>query len=153
MGTAGTRRLQFIRAHMSLSSISVSPCTRVISPAAGWPPLQPPKFPSFTLWAFHPQGSADQQQKILPTPFLGKNYNCVKLVLVPISGPNTRGDKDGYLNGPASVRCPPLSWFILARGSTWNNIAATTTAMWRARLLQERGGILDTSGFSPHYRQ
>ena len=112
--------------------------TRVISPAAGWPPLQPPKFLSFTLWAFHPQGSADQQQKTLPTPFLGKNYNCVKLVLVPISGPNTRGDKDGYLK---------------ARGSTWNNIAAAITAMWRARLLQERGGILDTSGFSPHYRQ
>ena len=91
-----------------------------------------------SLWAFHPQGSADQQQKTLPTPFLGKNYNCVKLVLVPISGPNTRGDKDGYLK---------------ARGSTWNNRAAAITAMWRARLLQERGGILDTSGFSPHYRQ
>ena len=95
--------------------------TKVFPPTAGWPPLQPPKFPSFTLWAFHPQGSADQQQKTLPTRFLGKNYNCVRLVLVPVSGPNTRGDKDRYLNGPASVRCPPLSQFILARGSTWKN--------------------------------
>ena len=126
--------------------------TRVFPPTEGWPPLQPPKFPSFTLWAFHPQGSADQQQKTLPTRFLGKNYNCVRLVLVPVSGPNTRGDKDRYFNGPASVRCPPLSQFILARGSTWKNTAATT-AMWRAQLLQARGGVLDTSGFSLHYRQ
>ena len=135
MGTAGTRRLQFIRAHSSLSSISVPPAhqSHLSHCRLASPPTT--KVSEFPLWAFHPQGSADQQQKTLPIPFLGKNYNCVRLVLVPVSGPNTRGDKDSYLNGLASVRCPPLSQFILARGLTWKNIAAATTPMRRTRLL------------------